>query len=108
MPPNEKNFTFWKHLIGNLDYFKMLSEDPNSETFQTILINAIKDHNQKTKVLSPFEFANGTVWEISYLKNKVKDTAYLIHYNTAEGKTPDESREMKIQQMKENGHWYVD
>jgi hypothetical protein len=72
------------------------------------LINAIKDHNQKTKVLSPFEFANGTVWEISYLKNKVKDTAYLIHYNTAEGKTPDESREMKIQQMKENGHWYVD
>lgn len=112
IPHSEKNINFWKTLVSNPDYFSLhilnQEKDYDDETFQTVLIKTIKDHQLKVKILSPFEFPNGTVWDISYLRNRLKDTAYLVHHNTSEGNTPEESMNMKIEKMKEYGHWYID
>jgi hypothetical protein len=108
MPYNENNVKFWDRIIQDQEYKKKFDVEGHAGLNQTLLINAIKDFGIKVKTLSPFEFANGTVWDISYLREKIKDSCYLIHYNTAEGKTPYESKTMKIAKMRMHDHWYID
>jgi hypothetical protein len=108
IPKTKKNLHFWDQLTHNEEYLKKFDVEGYAGSSQTILIHAIKNYNMKIKCLSPFEFANGTVWDLSYLRNRIKNTAYLIHYNTAEGKTPEESKNMKIEKMKKHNHWFLD
>lgn len=109
IPKTKKNINFWDKMHEGSEYFKKFeNKSQNEGSLQTILINAVKDFNMNVKILNPFEFVNGTIWDIPYLKEKVKDNCYLLHYNSSEGKTPEESKNLKVNKMKENGHWYID
>jgi hypothetical protein len=88
-------------------YIKEFPNDSEEGNMQTILIKAIKDFDIKVKVLSPYEFVNGMLWQIPYLRKKVEDKCYIVHYNGLDGKTPIESKNLKINLMKNFNHWYV-
>lgn len=105
----ERNERFWEKLIYGSPYLKQFDKWSGGEaSFQTILIKAVQDFKLKVKCMSPFEFTNGSIWSVPYLKEKIKDSCYMVHYNAWDGNTPEESRELKIQAMKENNHWYLD
>jgi len=109
IPCTEINVKFWTNLVQNSPYLKQFDiSGVGDGSFQTILIKAVKDFKLKVKCLSPFEFTNGTIWRVPYLKDKIKDSCYLVHYNAWDGDTPQECEKLKIEVMKENGHWYLD
>jgi len=59
------------------------------------------------KVLSVYEFPNGSLWKVPYLKNLIKDTCYLVHYNFHSHAGPENRLKEKIQAMTWHGHWYL-
>jgi hypothetical protein len=107
IPYSQKNMNFWEKLTKNSDYIKKFPKFKEEGNHQTILIKAINDFNISVKTLNPFEFVNGMIWNVPYLKNKIKNDCYLIHYNGLDGNTPIESKNLKIKKIKENNHWYV-
>lgn len=102
-----KLFDFWESVLPDSDFLKKFNYEGIEGSMQTVLIHKIKENsNVKIKVLSAFEFANGSIWDNPYLKEKVKEEGYLIHYNFS----PDEMserKEAKILLMRKNNHWYV-
>lgn len=58
-------------------------------------------------VLSVYEFPNGSLWKIPYLKEHIKDTCYLVHYNFHSHADPKTRLMEKIDAMKQHGHWYL-
>lgn len=76
---------------------------------QTMFNTLLKEHSIKTKILNPFEFPNGSIWEVPYLRKEIIDKAYLVHYNFISKDYDYELfPEKKIIKMKEDGFWLVD
>jgi hypothetical protein len=47
------------------------------------------------------------MWKIDYIKTKIQDTCYLVHYNFSEFMSPLLVREDKKTRMKASGHWLI-
>jgi hypothetical protein len=88
------------------DNFKKF-ETPEDICLQTIANKSYKNFDLNVKLLSCFEFVNGSVWKIPYLKEKIKDQCYMVHYNFCDGKDTMEIKQNKIKWMNENNHWLV-
>lgn len=61
----------------------------------------------RIKVLDVFKFPNGSLWQIPYLRNKIKDSCYLVHYNYHSHSDPIQRQKDKISAMQKYGHWYL-
>lgn len=105
---NENTLNFWRNLLSDSSYIKKFPDDSEEGNIQTILIKAIREFDIRVKVLNPYEFVNGMLWQIPYLRKKVQDKCYIIHYNGLDGNSPLESKQLKIDFMRKFGHWYVE
>jgi hypothetical protein len=106
-PHNQKIINFWENFKKNSEYINKFPKYSEAGNIQTILIKGIKEFNIRVKKLSPFEFVNGMVWSVPYLRERIKDNCYLIHYNGCDDITPTKSKIKKIKKMKEYNHWYI-
>jgi hypothetical protein len=59
------------------------------------------------KVLSVYDFPNGSLWSVPYLRESIKDTCYLVHYNFHSHADPKNRLKEKVEAMKLHGHWYL-
>lgn len=76
-------------------------------TLQNIYNKIIKEKNFNVKILNAFEFVNGSIIQVPYLKEKVINNAFLFHYNFISPDTSLNMKNKKIKLMKENGHWFL-
>ena len=76
---------------------------------QTIFNDFVKTFNEEVKIkkISVFDFANGSLMNVAYLKRKILENAYGIHYNFCENLSPVLSCTEKIKNIKEDGFWYI-
>jgi hypothetical protein len=88
------------------DYYKKYNKLNEEQCLQSLTIKRYKESHLKVKVLSCFEFVNGSLWNIPYLKNKVKDNCYIVHYNFCDYMEPLKVKEDKTNKMKQNNHWF--
>jgi len=92
------------------DVFKNEPIGIQAGCLQTISNKLFKMHNAKVKILKCFDFVNGSIWSIDYLKDKIKNTYCMVHYNYSGGiwdlNTIDNKQE-KIKWMKQNNHWLI-
>jgi hypothetical protein len=107
IPYSDKNLNFWKSLLPDNTIFNEFKNKGVDGCLQTIIAKKIKNENIKVKVLNVFDFPNGSLWRIPYLREKVKNTCYLIHYNNGTYKEPTYNNEQKIKTIKSYNHWYV-
>ena len=105
----EKIFNFLYGFITG-EYIKNEPKGDQSGCLQTITNKLFKTLNANVKILKCFEFVNGSIWAVNYLKNKVKDTCCMVHYNYS-GRIWDlntiDNKQEKIKWMKENDHWLL-
>jgi len=75
---------------------------------QTIFNDFVKFNKSiKVKKISVFDFANGSLLNVDYLKRKVLENACGIHYNFCENLDPEPSCMEKIKRIKDDGFWYI-
>jgi hypothetical protein len=67
----------------------------------------IEEAKIKINVLSVYDFPNGSLWKVPYLRDQIKDTCYLVHYNFHSHADPKIRLTEKIEAMKLSGHWYL-
>jgi hypothetical protein len=105
---SERIDNFFKGVLPGSEIFKNYPKSCEDGHLQTILIHRVKDLKNcfKSKTLSCFEFVNGSVWKIPYLKERIKDSCYIVHYNFAEDKL-ELKKSGKIDLMIKNNHWYL-
>lgn len=109
----EKILNFYSVFIPNSKYYnnfyktRSLEDTPEDLSLQSIVNYRYKQLNMKVKILNCFEFINGSIWKIPYLKEKVKNNCYLVHYNFCDETNPLTVKNDKIKWMKENNHWFL-
>jgi hypothetical protein len=109
----EKILNFYSVFVPNSDYYnefyktRSSKDTPEDLSLQSIVNYRHKQLNMKVKTLNCFEFVNGSVWKIPYLKEKIKDNCYLVHYNFCDETNPLTVKNDKIKWMKENNHWFL-
>jgi hypothetical protein len=106
-PYGEKVISLFSALTPTSEYARSFPTGIEAGAAQTIFNKRLKELNVKTKVLSVFEFPNGSVWKVPYLKEKIKDTCYIVHYNFCDLSDPLPSRDYKINWMKQDGTWLL-
>jgi len=74
---------------------------------QRIWNQAVKEKGLRVKVLSVFDFANGSLWNVPYLKKIVEEKGYSVHYNFHSKAAPLERFNEKKEAMIKNGHWLL-
>ena len=89
------------------DFYKKYDKLDEENNLQSLTIKRYKETGLNVKTLSCFDFVNGSLWDIPYLKNKVKDQCFIVHYNFCDYMEPLKVKEDKINKMKQNNHWYV-
>lgn len=106
---NEKQekINFLKTFQKNSTYYELFPKGIEEGCLQTIVNTKVKETNLKVKVLSSFEFPNGSVWKVPYIKEKIKNSCYIIHYNFCDYLEPAEVRKEKTNRMKRDGYWYI-
>jgi hypothetical protein len=67
----------------------------------------IEETGININILSVYDFPNGSLWKIPYLREQIKDTCYLVHYNFHSHADPKNRVKEKIEAMKLFGHWYL-
>lgn len=90
-------------------FYEKFPKNVEAGNLQTIFNARCKEFKLNVKKFNCFEFVNGSIWKIPYLKNKIKDNFYIVHYNFVEpfDLAPIPLRDKKIQLMKDNNHWYI-
>ena len=73
---------------------------------QTIFNKEYKKVSLKVKVLSVFEFANGSILNVDYLKKKALDSAIGLHYNFCNS-DPYIGYIEKVDKIKKDGYWFI-
>jgi len=76
-------------------------------TLQNICNKRFHQYNINVNVLNCFEFVNGSIIQVPYLKNKIIDNAFIFHYNFVHPNTPLNMKKDKIKLMRENNHWLL-
>lgn len=105
---SEKISNFFGGVLPDSDIFNSYPKGCEDGHLQTILIHRVKSLKKqiKIKTLSCFDFVNGSVWKIPYLKERIKNSCYLVHYNFADDNLILK-KNGKIQSMIKNDHWYL-
>jgi hypothetical protein len=104
----KRNLSYcFRFLCGGSAYLNKFPKGKEDGCLQTIGYNRSKEVNLRVKYLNAFEFVNGSIWKIPYLKNKIKDKCYLIHYNYVDECPPQQLYMEKMKWMKENNHWLL-
>jgi len=93
----------------NEEVYKKFPRGVQEGSLQTVSNNRdiLTETGINIKVLSVYEFPNGSLWKVPYLKNIVKDTSYLVHYNFHSNADPATRLKEKIEAMTKHGHWYL-
>lgn len=111
---NLKNFKLKKRLsqcfrvlCGGSSYYKKYPKGKEDGCLQTVGFFRAKEYGLRVKYLNVFEFVNGSVWKVPYLKERIKNKCYLVHYNYVDECPPDETYKEKVKWMKENNHWLL-
>jgi hypothetical protein len=89
--------------------FKKYPKGIEEGAAQTAFNDFVKEFNNTVKIkkISVFDFANGSLLNVAYLKKKVLENAYGIHYNFCENLDPIPSCREKIKKIKEDGFWLI-
>ena len=105
---SEKLVEYFESIFNKrkLEQYPIGVEDGAAQTIFNDFINTYKA-DIKIKVLSVFDFANGSLLNVSYLKRKVLENACGIHYNFCKNMDPIPSCIEKINRIKEDGFWYI-
>ena len=61
----------------------------------------------KINLLNEFEFPNGSLWSVPYLRDQIKNSCYLVHYNYTSSADPKKRQAEKISIMKGFNHWLL-
>lgn len=105
-------FKYSENILQKFDQMysnKVISKYPKNiekGAAQTIFNKEIKKTNLKVKILSVFEFANGSLLNVDYLKKKVIDSAIGMHYNFC-NPDPILGNIEKIEKIKKDGYWFI-
>lgn len=104
----EKNLYYLKRNISEELYSKF-PRGVQEGSLQTIsnCKELLEETKIKIKLLSVYDFPNGSLWQVPYLREYVKDSCYLVHYNFYSHADPKQRLQEKIQAMKKFGHWYL-
>lgn len=89
------------------EYIKKFPQNDYSGCAQRLWNHAVKEQDLRVKILSIFEFTNGSVWKVQYLREEIKDRVYSVHYNFHSNAEPLQRFKDKKQAMIENGHWLL-
>ena len=103
---SDKVVKFHEELADD-DYLKQFPVCHYSGSAQRIWNQAVREKGIRIKVLSVFDFANGSVWKVPYLKDLIKERAYSIHYNFHSNAAPINRVSEKKAAMIKNGHWLL-
>lgn len=98
---------FLENFQNNSELYKSAPIGNEEGCLQTLVNKKVKDTRLKVKILSSFEFPNGSFWEVPYLRKTIENSCYIVHYNFCEFIDPLQVKEEKIARMKKHGHWYV-
>lgn len=98
---------FLKTFQKDSPYYQHFPNGTEEGCLQTIVNKKTKETNLRVKMLSCMDFPNGSVWSVSYIREKIKNSCYLVHYNFCNFLDPIKVREEKTNRMKQHGHWYV-
>lgn len=93
--------------LADPEYLKQFPVKQYSGSAQRIWNHAVKEKNFKIKILSVFDFTNGSVWKVPYLREHIKDRVYSVHYNFHSNAAPRQRFIEKKAAMIENGHWLL-
>jgi hypothetical protein len=73
---------------------------------QTIFNDGLTNQRISVEVVSVFDFANGSLLDVPYLKKKVMESAVGIHYNYCDS-DPYKGYREKIDKIKNDNFWYI-
>lgn len=104
----EKNLHYLK-TVTSKEIYKHFPKGVQDGSLQTISNNKqlIQKTNINIKTLSVYDFPNGSIWKVPYLRKNIKDTCYMVHYNFHSHAGPKQRLKDKITAMKKFGHWYL-
>jgi uncharacterized protein YdcH (DUF465 family) len=96
-------------LLLDNNFIKKFEKGTEKGSIQTISNQLYENLNLKIKILSCFDYVNGSLWKVPYLKNKIQDTFILLHYNYENYSNVKaiEQKNKKINNMKLNNHWLL-
>lgn len=102
---NKDTTAFFKNIFAkeNVANYPQKIEDGAA---QTIFNDGVKQHQISVQVASVFDFANGSLLDVPYLKKKVMESAVGIHYNYCDSDPYTGYRE-KIDKIKKDNFWYI-
>lgn len=98
---------FIKVFYKNSTYFNKFPIMKESGCLQVLTNHRYAETNTKVKLVSNFDFVNGSLWKVPYLREYVKDKCYLIHYNFSKYLNPSLSLKDKVSQIKSDGFWFL-
>lgn len=104
----EKSLYYLKRNISE-DLYSKFPRGVQEGSLQTIsnCKELLEETKINIKVLSVYEFPNGSLWQVPYLRNEIRDNCYLVHYNFHSHADPKQRLLEKIGAMKKFGHWYL-
>jgi hypothetical protein len=102
-----KKLAFLENFRENSSWYKVMPRGTEEGCLQSAINKKVKDTDLKVKRLSCFEFPNGSVWNVSYIRHKIKDLCYIVHYNFSDYLEPLEVFKEKTERMKKYNHWYI-
>jgi len=98
---------FMRDFHEKSDYYKKFPTCIEAGCLQTIVNQKTKELKLNIKTLSCFEFVNGSIWRVPYLREKIQNSCYLVHYNFCDFLDPYKVLKEKTNRMKKFNHWYI-
>lgn len=93
--------------ISEESYLKQFPSNQYAGCAQRIWNYAVKEKELRVKVLSIFDFPNGSIWKVPYLRESIKETCFSVHYNFHSHAAPIQRFKEKKEAMIKNGHWLL-
>jgi hypothetical protein len=103
----QRKIEFLETFLQGSSYYNNFPRGTEAGCLQTVVNQKAKETHLRVKKLSCFEFPNGSVWSVPYIRKKIENECYIVHYNFCEYLDPLKVKEEKINRMKQFNHWYV-
>jgi hypothetical protein len=98
---------FLENFQKNSTFYDTVPKGTEEGCLQSAVNKKVKETTLRVKKLNCFDFPNGSAWNVSYIREKIKNSCYIVHYNFCEFLEPLKVREEKMNRMKKHGHWYL-
>lgn len=102
-----RKLSFLENFQKGSSFYQTLPKGTEEGCLQTASNKKAKQDGLNVKTLSCLEFPNGSVWNVDYIRNKIKDTCYIVHYNFCDDLDPIKVKNEKTNRMKKHKHWYL-